>query len=215
MRISKIGLQTNFAGDRTEKTKKALRNTAGAAAIAVAASLPVDETEAQNFYPLPMPVPPAAYYYNPPSALNIPNCFIYGDIKNFDYAKSLRETFDEIDSQGNENGVLSVSEVVEAERENWNATHLYPYNANQLNYTVNSFNVLSRMYNEEDSNPRTINFREYKKIMRDYMQARNVNNFFNLLRIFSAPSIICPPPHRLPHPHPHPGRPPHPPHRHR
>lgn len=216
MRINRIGYQTNpnFAGEKTDKAKKAIRNTAGAAAVALAASLNVDKADAQVFYPLPMPVPPTYYYYNPTiSTVNIPNCFIYGDVTNFDYNKSLSDNFNEIDANGNENGVLSAQEVARTERENWNATHLYPYNSNQYRYTVHTFNTLSRMYNEEDSNPKTINYSEYRKIMNDYMQARNVTSFFNLLRIFTVPNLLYPRPIAPPPPHHHHPAPP--PHRHR
>ena len=132
---------------------------------------------------------------------------MYGDVTDFDYDKSLAQTFNDIDSKGKRNGSLSVNEVIAADRDNWNATHLYPYNAYQMNRTVNNFNVVSAMYNEEGSNPNTINFREYKKIMQDYMKARNINSFFNLLRIITVPRIVCPPPH-----HHHPAPPP--PHHH-
>ncbi len=207
MKLSSIGVTTpqHFTG---EKTKKAMRNTAGAAAIALAAAMPMENADAQVIMP-PPPIPPITYYqgYIPSTAYDVPDCFVYGDVTDFDYDKSLTQTFNDIDSKGKRNGSLSVNEVIAADRDNWNATHLYPYNAYQMNRTVNNFNVVSAMYNEEGSNPNTINFREYKKIMQDYMKARNINSFFNLLRIITVPRIVCPPPH-----HHHPAPPP--PHHH-
>ncbi|HIS37826.1 TPA: hypothetical protein IAC10_14575 [Candidatus Scatousia excrementigallinarum] len=212
MKVSSIGVTSTpqFSG---EKTKKAMRNTAGAAAIALATAMPMENADAQYMMP-PPPIPPITYYQNylPQTAFDVPDCFVYGDVRNFDYDKSLKQTFDDIDSQGRKNGFISVNEAIAADRENWNATHLYPYNSYQLNRTVSTFNLVSTMYNEEGSNPKTINFREYAKIMKDYMQARNINTFFNLLRIITVPRIVCPPP--PPHHHHHPAPPP-PPHRHR
>lgn len=212
MKVSSIGVTTpqHFAG---EKTKKAVRNTAGAAAIALATAMPMENADAQYFIP-PPPMPPITYYQPyPATTYSVPDCFVYGDVRNFDYDKSLADTFNDIDSKGNGNGAISVNETIAADRDNWNATHLYPYNAYQMNRTVNKFNVVSAMYNEEGSNPNTINFNEYKKIMQDYMQARNVNSFFNLLRIITVPRIVCPPPPPRPHYHPAPP-PPHHGHRH-
>lgn len=196
MKVFKIGVNANqsFAGD---KKKHTVRNAVGTAAIAMATALPMEKADAQYYYPPPPPpvVPPIGYYYNYQPAVEVPNCFIYGDINNFDYNKSLAETFIEVDSKVKENGVISVNEVIEAERDNWNATHLYPYNAYQRNKTVTNFNILSSMFNEEDSNPKSINYNEYRKIMEAYMEAKNVNTFFNLLRILTVPRIVCPPPH--------------------
>jgi len=206
MKVFSIGVKTSpqFGG---EKTKKNLRNTAGAAAIALATALPSEKADAQYYYPIPQPH--LHGYYQPAPVSYIPDCFIYGDINNFDYNKTLEETFNEIDAKGNENGILSMNEVVAAERDNWNSTHLQPYDIYQRNRTAQAFNLLSNMYNEEDSNAKTINFSEYKKIMQSYMEARNVNTLFNLLRILTIPRIVCPPPH---HHHSHPLPPSNPPH---
>lgn len=202
MKVSSIGVTTpqHFTG---EKTKKAMRNTAGAAAIALATAMPMEKADAQFVMP-PPPFPPITYYqpYIAPTAYDVPDCFVYGDVTEFDYDKSLAQTFNDIDSKGKRNGTISVNETIAADRDNWNATHLYPYNAYQMNRTVNNFNLVSNMYNEEGSNPNTINFNEYKKIMQDYMRARNINSFFNLLRIITVPRIVCPPPHYHPVPPP-------------
>lgn len=211
MKVSRIGVNSTpqFQG---EKAKKAMRNTAGAAAIALATAMPMENADAQLIIPQP-PMPPITYYqgYIPQtSAYDVPDCFIYGDVREFDYDKSLRQTFNEIDAKGNQNGVISINEVVAADRDNWNATHLYPYNSYQLNHTVSTFNLVSTMYNEEGSSHKSINFREYTKIMNDYMRARNVNTFFNLLRMITIPRIVCPPSPPPHHHHPAP-----PPHRHR
>lgn len=201
MKVFKIGVSSTpqFTGEKSDKTKKALRNTAGAAAIAVAAALPTEKADAQYY----IPPPPIGYYYNYQPNVEVPSCFIYGDINNFDYGKTLDETFSEVDSKINENGVITAKEVVAAERDNWNATHLYPYNVYQQKVTLNNFNVLSRLFNEDDSNPQTINYSEYRKIMQAYMEAKNVNTFFNLLRILTVPRIVCPPPHHHHHNHRH------------
>lgn len=211
MKVFNIGVSNSpqFTG---EKTKKNLRNTAGAAAIALATAFPAEKADAQIFYPVPNPH--LHGYYQPVPVSYIPDCFIYGDINNFDYNKTLEQTFDEIDAKGNGNGVLTMNEVVAAERDNWNATHLQPYDIYQRNKTAQSFNLLSNMYNEENSSSKSINFKEYKKIMQAYMEAKNVNTLFNLLRMLTIPRIVCPPPH--PHHHNnHPAPPPQRPrHRH-
>ena len=113
MKNSAINYQTypqqNFNG---EKTKNKLKNAAGAAAIAIAASAPMAEAEAQYF------VPYTPYYYNyvqKPTVTKIPNCFIIGDITNSDSDdKSMSQVFNEIDRNGNSNGVISAKEVISA-----------------------------------------------------------------------------------------------------
>lgn len=203
MRISKIGVTPNqsFSGEKSEKAKKTLKNTAGAAAVALATAMPMQKADAQIYYPQYPIIPPTSYYYNVQPSISVPDCFVYGDINNFDYNKTLGETFADIDSKVNENGVITAAEVVAAERDNWNATHLYPYNTFQRNQTLRNFNILSEMFNHDESNPRSINYNEYKDIMKTYMQERNVTNFFNLLRILTIPRIVCPP--AYPHHHHH------------
>lgn len=211
MKVFSIGMNTSpqFSG---EKMKKNLRNTAGAAAIALATALPAEKADAQYYYPIPQTH--LHGYYQPAPVSYIPDCFIYGDINNFDYNKTLEQTFDEIDSKGNGNGVLTMNEVVAAERDNWNATHLKPFDVYQREKTAQSFNLLSNLYNEDESSAKSINIREYKKIMQSYMEARNVNNLFNLLRMLTIPRIVCPPHHHH-HPTPQPNPPQHRPrHRH-
>lgn len=60
MKVSNIGstVTPHFTG---EKTKKAMRNTAGAAAIAIASAMPMEKADAQYFVP-PPPIPPITYY---------------------------------------------------------------------------------------------------------------------------------------------------------
>ena len=62
-----------------------MRNTAGAAAIAIASAMPMEKADAQYFVP-PPPIPPITYYqgYIPQTAYDVPDCFIYGDVRNFD-----------------------------------------------------------------------------------------------------------------------------------
>lgn len=120
MRISAIkSYQTNphFNGEGSNKTNR-LKNAAGAAAIALASVVPAEEADAQIFYP---PIYPPTYITVPPlvtpNTLNlnpVPNCFIVGDNGNVDYNKSMREVFNELDT--NENGAISANEVVRTER---------------------------------------------------------------------------------------------------
>lgn len=206
MRISAINYQINpnFTGEGNKKSK--LKTAAGAAAIAVATAAPMSDAEAQVYFP-PVIRPP--YTTIPaPSVTSVPNCFVVGDLRNFDYNKTMREVFDEIDSNGNENGVISAKEVVRTERNNWNMNNIYPYNNYQMQQTQAQFNALSEIYNEDDSDPNTINYREYKAIMKDFMETKNINTFINLMKVFTIPGFVCPP-----HPHHHVAPPP--PHHHR
>lgn len=212
MRISAIkNYQTNlhFAGENNKKTNK-LKNAAGAAAIAIAAAVPAEDADAQIFYP---PVTPPAYITVPSPVIDvspIPDCFIIGDNGNVDYEKPMRQVFNEIDANGNENGVLSAKEVVKTERKNWNRYNLYnPFKEIQAYKTQAKFNRLSEAYNQKGSNPNTINYSEYKAIMKDYMKSKQITNFLNL---FTLPGIMYPPPPPPPRHHHH--RPDHPP-RHR
>lgn len=117
----------------------------------------------------------------------------------------MKEVFDEIDANGNENGVISAKEVIRTERNNWNMNNLYPYNTYQMRQAEAQFNALSELYNEDDSDPNTINYKEYKSIMKDFMETKNINNFINLIKVFTIPGFVCPPP---PHHH-HVAPPPH------
>ncbi len=212
MRISAIkSYQTNphFNGEGSNKTNR-LKNAAGAAAIALASVVPAEEADAQIFYP---PIYPPTYITVPPlvtpNTLNlnpVPNCFIVGDNGNVDYNKSMREVFNELDT--NENGAISANEVVRTERKNWNRYNIYyPFTPAQEQQTSAKFNALSEAYNEEDSNPNTINYNEYKAIMNDYMEAKQVSDF---IKLFTLPGIMYPPPpphhhhrHDVPPPPPH------------
>lgn len=203
MRISKIGINSvpNFAGEHSKK--KTLKNTVGAAAVALAASVPAADADAQYY----VPIPPQSYYYyyNPiqTPVVSVPNCFLYGDVSNFDTDKSMSDIFTEIDSKINENGTISMGEVVGMERDNWNKTHFYPYQNYQMQNAANNFRILSKMFNDENSNPNTINYNEYKKIMNAYMESKNITDFLNLMRILTIPRLVCPPPHHHHHRHRH------------
>lgn len=206
MRISAISYQTNphFAGERTNKLKTA----AGAAAIALATAAPMAEADAQIDYFRPIYPYPYYNYVPAPAAATVPDCFVVGDMKNYNLNKSMRDVFEEIDGNGNENGVISAKEVVKTERKNWNLNKMYPYNTAQMQKTEAEFKVLSELYNEEDSDPNTINYREYKDIMNDYMEVKNSNTFMNLMEIFAIPYLYPPPyyhhhHHRHPHHHHH------------
>lgn len=203
MRISAINYQINpnFTGEGNKKSK--LKTAAGAAAIAIATAAPISDAEAQVYFPR---VIPRTYPTVPaPAVTSVPNCFVIGDLRNFDYNKSMREVFDEIDANGNENGVISAKEVIRTERNNWNMNNLYPYNTYQMRQAEAQFNALSELYNEDDSDPNTINYKEYKSIMKDFMETKNINNFINLIKVFTIPGFVCPPP---PHHH-HVAPPPH------
>lgn len=189
MRISAIqNYQTNnyFLGEKKNK----LKNAAGAAAIALATAAPINDANAQYYYY----TPPLAL--NPPTTIyspaNVPDCFIIGDLQTFNEEKSMKQVFDEIDSNGNSNGTISANEVIRTDKNNKTRYNVYPYNIYtqyQSQYTRNLFQTLSQTYNEEDSNPNTINFNEYKAIMEDYLEAKHVTNFIDL---FTTPGIVYP-----------------------
>lgn len=214
MRVSAIqSYQSNPYFTADSRTKNKLKNAAGAAAIVLASAAPAMEADAQ-FYYIPPVLPPSAYYYNPntrPVTTNIPNCFVVGDLRNYNPNKSMREVFDEIDSNGNKNGVITAKEVIRTERNNWNINHNYPYNSYQMQQTHTAFETISELYNDDDnSNPYTMTYEEYKAAMTDYMETKNINSFINLMKIYTVPYIYPPPPpHRY-----HPGPPPHRHHRH-
>ncbi len=199
MRISAINCQSNphFAGEKSAKNK--LRDAAGAAAIALAAAAPANEADAQYFYP--PPVYPYTYYVPAQTVTTVPNCFVVGDLRNYDREKSMREVFTEIDANGNENGLISAKEVLRTERNNWNLNNLTPYTTTQMRNTEEKFNAISKMYNEDDSDPYTLNYREYKAVMKDYMETKEVNSFINLWQILPMPGFYPPPLH--PHHHRH------------
>ena len=188
MRISAIqSYQTNtyFSGEKKNK----LKNTAGAAAIALVTAVPATNADAQYYYTPPITLPPPATLHTPGS---VPDCFIIGDMKTFNGGKSLKQVFNEIDS--NQNGTLSANEVVRTDRNNKTRYNVYPYNVYtqyQSQYTRNQFQDLSETYNEDDSNPNTINYNEYKAIMEDFLDSRNVTNFMDL---FSTPGLYPLPP---------------------
>lgn len=216
MKISAINYQTNphFAGEN-KKTNK-LKNAAGAAAIAIAAAAPMADADAQIYplttqpYPYEIPVVSIPSNYN---YATVPNCFIVGDITKAGSNKSMRRVFDEIDGNGNENGVISAKEVLRTERKNWNKTNLYPYSGAQMQAVQNQFRSLSELYNEDNSDPATMNYREYKAAMEDYMETKDTKAFIDLLQILTIPYLYQPYPY---YHHHHYHRPPHPPrHNHR
>lgn len=213
MRITAISYQTNphFTGERKNKLKTA----AGAAAIALATAAPMAEADAQIDYYRPIYPYPYYNYVPAPAAASVPDCFVVGDMKNYDLNKSMREVYEEIDGNGNENGVISAKEVVRTERKNWNLNNMYPYTTAQMQKTEAEFKVLSELYNEEDSDPNTINYREYKDIMNDYMEVKNTNNFINLMEIFAVPYLYPPPYYHHHHHHRHTSPPHHHHHNHR
>lgn len=213
MRISAISYQTNpiFTSKENNKTNK-LKNLAGATAIAIAAAAPMSETEAQ-IIPYPY-VPNFIYptYTTTADAVNTPKCFVVGDITtNSNSDKSLREIFNEIDTNGD--GVISAKEVVDTERTNWNEENIYPFTSTQAKNVQKRFSALSKTYNKGNSNPKTINYSEYKEIMSDYEESNDVNfvpiytypYYYTLPPIHYhrpyRPHIHRPPVHRTPPPH--------------
>ena len=218
MKVSAIKYQTNPHNFRGDGTKNKLKNAAGAAAIAIAASAPMAEADAQIYY---YPVTPQYYTYVPTKTVtSVPNCFVVGDITKSDpdeNDKSMRQVFDEIDANGNGNGVISAKEVMRTERKNWNETQLYPYTDEQMSEDAAQFTTLSKMYNEDGSDPNTMNYREYKNVMNTYMNNKNVDKFVDLMRILTIPYYTLPPLPYYYYPRPHYHRPygPPPPHNHR
>lgn len=197
-----------FAGENSKANK--MKTAAGAAALALAAAVP-QEADAQAFYPYYVPPVPYTYYVPAPRpTMKVPDCFVYGDMENFDYDKSMSQVFSEIDSQVDENREISVNEVVKAERKNWNMNNIYPFNSAQMQRTARNFKMLSEIYNESGSNPNTISYKEYKAIMKDYMDSKNAADFLMLLQLLTMPNRPCP----MPGPHHHPPVPPHHHHHH-
>lgn len=191
----------NFYGDNKKSNK--LKNAAGAAAIALATAIPAEEAKAQIYYPpmnyITVPVTNTPMY-------NIPDCFQTGDKNNINPNKTKKEIFNELDI--NENGTLSAQEVVNIEQNNWNKYMTYfPFSQKQVDYTARQFNLLSEEYNEDDSNPNTINYNEYKAIMDDYEEAQKNTIYMPI----AVPGVIYP---TIPHHHHHRHDAPPPPHRH-
>ena len=219
MRISAIDYQTNphFAGEDKKSSK--LKTAAGAAAIALATAVPATQAEAQFYTP---PVYPYTYYVPTPTITTVPKCFVLGDMRNQTEDKSMRQVFDEIDENGNGNGVISANEVVKTERRNWNLNNLTPYTGAQMQRAEKNFIALSKAYNEDDSDPYTINYNEYKAIMDNYLESSEADNLLDLMELLILQNMLTPPPPPPPIHHHHHYRPappprhnpPPPPHRH-
>ncbi len=208
MRIAPVNnyqTRPNFSGDNTKNNNK-LKNAAGAAVVALAVAAPMQKADAQIYFRQP-PVIPYTVVVPEPVITTVPDCFVLGDMNNFSYNKSMGQVFNELDAD--ESGEISANEVIRAERNNWNLSNIYPYNNYQMNRDATEFNIVSKLYNEDNSNPNTMSYSEYRAAMNDYMKMKNVNTFINLMRLFVAPSY-CPPPHY----HVHPVVPPPPPHHH-
>lgn len=192
----------NFYGENKKSNK--LKTAAGAAAITLATVIPAEEAKAQIYYPpmnyITVPVTNTPMY-------NIPNCFKTGDKDFINPDKTRREIFQELDI--NENGTLSTQEVINIEQNNWNKYMKYiPFSQKQVEYTARQFNILSEKYNEDDSNPNTINYNEYKAIMDDYEETQKNTIYMPV----AVPGVIYPlPPHHHHHRH---YDPPHRHHRH-
>ena len=194
--INNYQTSPNFMGEKKNK----LKNAAGAAAIAMAVAVPVEKADAQVFY-YP-PVNPYTVVVPSPVINSVPDCFVVGDMSNFNINKSMGQVFQELDK--NQNGEISAKEVVIAQRNNWNLNNIYPYNKYQMNSDAAEFRAISNLYDDENSNPETMNYGEYRAAMNDYMKAKNVNAFINLMRLFALPGAVCPPPHIHVHPIPTP-----------
>jgi len=183
MKVSAINTtaSVHFQGENSKKCNN-IKNTAGAAMIVLAAAVPVQEAKAQYFTP-----PPPAFhqYYVPSVAMNVPKCFIYGDETNENYEKTMSDVFNEIDKEIEQNGQISVNEVVHLEANNYNSSHTYPMTRGDKIRTANLVKEISKKYNENNSNPNTINYNEYKTIMNDFMKSKNIAEFISLLQIYS------------------------------
>lgn len=176
----------NFNGEGSRKTNK-VRNAAGAAMIALATAVPAEEANAQYFRPLPPPPPTYYHYYIPAPVMNIPGCFIVGDNTVENYEKTMQDVFNEVDRAIDENGELSVNEVVSVEANNRITVGLNPMTRQEKVRKANLVKDLAKKYNQTGSNPNTIDFSEYQKIMNDYMQSKNIADFMNLLQIWANP----------------------------
>ncbi len=189
MKISAINYQTKpvFTGENSTKNK--LKNAAGAAAIALAAMSPSAQAEAQY------PIYPNTYYtYS--TSLKVPTSFIIGDTSYPDYDKSRDEIFEELDK--NSNGILSEREVVSTEIKNWNLHNPLKATSSMLIQWQRTFRRVARNYNEENSNPHTINYNEFNNIMDDYEEQKA--NTVVVPPIIPYPYYMVPPP---PPPHHH------------
>lgn len=184
MKVSAINTisNVNFQGDKSKKASS-VKNAAGAAMIAIAAAVPAEEAQGQYYVPIP---PPAYYqYYVPVPVMNVPKCFIFGDANNENYEKTMPDVFREIDREIEENGQISVNEVVSLEEYNHNSNNAYPMTRGEKVQIANLVKNLSRKYNQSNSNPNTINYSEYKNIMKDYMRSKNAADFMNLIQIWT------------------------------
>lgn len=198
MKVSAINTipRINFQGESSKNTN-GVKSAAGAAVIALAALAPTEEANAQYY----APIPPHIQYYVPAApAMNVPRCFVVGDEASENYEKTVPDVFNEIDREIEENGQISVNEVVQLEEANWNLSNYTPMTRAQKQRTADLVKNLSRRYNEYGSNPNTISYSEYKKIMNAYMQSKNIADFVNLLQLLMVPQ--CPPHHHHHHPHP-------------
>ena len=207
MKIGAVSYQTkpnyHFTGENSKKNNS-LKNTAGAAALALAAAMPIEDADAQIYFP--PPIYPPVTYTMPSTPVTIPKCFIYGDTKYSTTDKTLRDAFSEIDSNGNENGVISAREVIRTERNNWNRENYSPFTTAQMRAVEEQFNTISEIYNEDNSDPSTMNFREYKAVMKDYSEEKTNKKIDEFINILTLPYIyspfytpICPPPHHHHH----------------
>lgn len=211
MRVSAVNYQTKptYTGNNENKNNR-IKNLAGATAIAVASMAPISESEAQVFPYVPNFI--YETYTTTADAINTPKCFVVGDLSsNPSSNKSLRKVFNEIDTNGD--GIITAKEVVDTERGNWNEEHLSSFTSLQAKNVQKRFSALAKVYNNTNSNPKTINFLEYKRIMADYEDSGN----YNAVPIYTYPYYYTLPPiyHYRPHrPHIHMTPPPPPPHRH-
>ena len=196
MKISAITYQTapTFTGDKSKKNK--LKNAAGAAAIALAAMVPATEAEAQY------PISPYSTYIQVSNKVKVPSSFKYGDARNVEYSKSREERFSEIDK--NSNGLLSENEVVATEINNWNAFNPMRATTSMVYQWRNQFRQVAQKYNEEDSNPNSINFDEYENIMDAYdSQFETPNISVPIVPIYPLYLPPHPPRHHNPYYHHH------------
>lgn len=195
MRISAINCQIKPAFTGENSTKHKLKNAAGAAAIALATMSPSAEADAQLLYPYP------GYNYVQTSYnINVPTSFKYGDVRNLQPTKSREERFWEIDKNGN--GIMSENEFVATEVRNWNVRNPMKATSTMVYQWQSQFRQLSRTYNQNNSNPNTINFNEYNNIMDDYdAQFDEINIIAPAIPLY--PYFFPPPPPRYHHPHHH------------
>lgn len=184
MKIGAINYQTrpnwNFTGENNKKNNH-LRNTAGAVMIALAATVPAKEAEAQVIYP-PITIFPEVKIprLNEEPAKQstvrpfVPTWLFGGDKRSSKKDKDIVDLFLEIDgneycNSGKIDGKLSIDEVLSIEKSNWGKEHTTYFTPVHELRTARLFYNLAKKF-DQDGDPSTITFDEYLSILRTLMK---------------------------------------------